>query len=97
MQQGRNSSGGQGVPDRAAEEQATTRGRKRVRKAFQGRNSLSPLFAFSVWAVLHSGAFVRFGGLVGSLSAALARGALAAPGYTQCGILNLDAAHPACI
>jgi hypothetical protein len=40
MQQGRNSSGGQGVPDRAAEEQATTRGRKRVRKAFQGGNSL---------------------------------------------------------
>ena len=54
MQQGRKSSGGQGLPDRAAEEQATTRGRKRVRKAFQGGNSLSPLFAFSVWAVLHS-------------------------------------------
>jgi hypothetical protein len=30
-------------------------GRKRVRKGFQGRNSLSPLFAFFVWpAVLHS-------------------------------------------
>jgi hypothetical protein len=36
MQQGRKSSGGQGLPDRAAEEQARTRGRKRVRKAFQG-------------------------------------------------------------
>jgi hypothetical protein len=37
MQQGRKSSGGQGLPDadRAAEEQATTRGRKRVRKVFQ--------------------------------------------------------------
>ena len=35
MQQGRKSSGGQGLLDRAAEEQATTRGRKRVRKAFQ--------------------------------------------------------------
>ena len=30
-------------------------GRKRVRKGFLGRNSLRPLFAFSVWAVLHSG------------------------------------------
>jgi hypothetical protein len=35
MQQGRKSSGGRGLPNRAAEEQATTRGRKRVRKAFQ--------------------------------------------------------------
>jgi hypothetical protein len=34
MQQGRKSSGGQGLPDRAAVEQATTRGRTRVRKAF---------------------------------------------------------------
>ena len=39
------------IPDRAAEEQATKRGRKRAREASQGRNSLSPLFAFFVWAV----------------------------------------------
>jgi hypothetical protein len=37
VQQGRKSSSGQGLPDRAAEEQATTRGRKMVRKALQGR------------------------------------------------------------
>ena len=54
MQQGRKSSSGQGLPHRAAEEQATKRGRKRVRKGFQGRISLSPLFAFFAWAVLHS-------------------------------------------
>ena len=47
MQQGRNSSGGQGVPDRAAEEQATTRGRKMVRKAFQGRIFLRDCCRFS--------------------------------------------------
>jgi hypothetical protein len=35
MHKGSKSGGGQGLPDRAAEEQATTRGRKRVRKAFQ--------------------------------------------------------------
>ena len=39
MQQGRKSSGGQGLTDSAAEEQATTRGRKMVRKGFQrGQN-----------------------------------------------------------
>jgi hypothetical protein len=54
MQQGRKSSGGQGLPGRAAEEQATKRERKRAREATQGRNSLSPLFALFVWAVLHS-------------------------------------------
>ena len=42
MQQGPKSSGGQGLPDPAAEEQATNRGRKRARKASQVRNSLSP-------------------------------------------------------
>jgi hypothetical protein len=47
MQQGRKSSGGQGLPDRAAEEQATTRGRKRVRKGFQGRCFLSACIRFS--------------------------------------------------
>ena len=46
MQQGRKSSGGQGLPDRAAEEQATTRGRKRVRKAFQGRIFLRACIRF---------------------------------------------------
>jgi hypothetical protein len=46
MQQGRKSSGGQGLPDRAAEEQATTRGRKRVRKGFQGRIFLRACFRF---------------------------------------------------
>ena len=54
MQQGRKSSSGQGLPHRAAEERATKRGSKRVRKGFQGRISLSPLFAFFAWAVLHS-------------------------------------------
>ena len=54
MQKGSKSGGGQGLPDRAAEERATKRGRKRVRKGFQGRISLSPLFAFFAWAVLHS-------------------------------------------
>ena len=64
MQQGRKSSGGQGLPDPAAEEQATKRGTKRPGSTLerppnsntqgQGRNSLSPLFAFFVWAVLHS-------------------------------------------
>ena len=43
MQKGSKSGGGQGLPDRAAEEQATTRGRTMVRKGFQGRNSLRPL------------------------------------------------------
>ena len=47
MQQGRKSSGGQGLPDRAAEEQATTRGRKMVRKAFQGRIFLRDCCRFS--------------------------------------------------
>ena len=46
MQQGRKSSGGQGLPDRAAEEQATTRGRKRVRKALQGRILLRACIRF---------------------------------------------------
>ena len=48
MQQGRKSSGGQGLPDRAAEEQAMTSGRKRAREASQGRHFLSLLFAFFV-------------------------------------------------
>ena len=46
MQKGSKSGGGQGLPDRAAEEQATTRGRKRVRKAFQGRIFLRACFRF---------------------------------------------------
>ena len=46
MQQGRNSSGGQGLPARAAEEQATTRGRKMVRKAFQDRIFLRACIRF---------------------------------------------------
>ena len=60
---------GQGLPDRArAEEQATKHdamsmydeihdeGEKESEgsKGLPGRNSLSPLFAFFVWAVLHS-------------------------------------------
>ena len=47
MQQGRKSSGGQGLPDRAAEEQATTRGREMVRKGFQGRMFLRDCCRFS--------------------------------------------------
>ena len=47
MQKGSKSGGGQGSPDRAAEEQATTRGRKMVRKAFQGRIFLRDCFRFS--------------------------------------------------
>ena len=47
MQQGSNSSGGQGLPARAAEEQATTRGRKMVRKGFQGRIFLRDCCRFS--------------------------------------------------
>ena len=56
MQQGRKSSGGQGLPDRAAEEQATTRGRKRVRKAFQCRIFLSACCRFcpgTAYIVVH--------------------------------------------
>ena len=47
MQQGRKSSGGQGLPDRAAEEQATTREKNMVRKGFQGRIFLRDCFRFS--------------------------------------------------
>jgi hypothetical protein len=47
MQQGRKLSGGQGLPDRAAEEQATKRGgEKRVRKAFRQKFSKSTLCVF---------------------------------------------------
>ena len=52
MQQGRNSSGGQGLADRAAEEQATKRGRERALKPPQGRNCPSSFFAFFAWAFL---------------------------------------------
>jgi hypothetical protein len=45
MQQGRKSSGEQGLPDRAAEEQATKSGRKRARKAFPRHNCSKCLYS----------------------------------------------------
>ena len=48
MQQGRKSSGGQGLPDRAAEEQATKTGEKEGSKGLPGQKfSKSTLLRFS--------------------------------------------------
>ena len=89
MQKGSKSGGGQGLPDCAAEEQATTRGRKMVRKAFQGRIFLRDCCRFSPGTAY----IVHMPVLVTATSCTLLT-ACALPGITGDGALQLPSSAP---